>query len=240
MFLFLLPIAPLHMDSFHPLPIMGIGACFSFIYLLFLYSTKIGSLPVVSTVNELFMVVTTILGVLLLGETLTPWKLTGMLLTLLGITLIGFKLPTRKKTSLSLLAGVPYALVSAIGTGVYLFATAIASRTDGWFITALFIRIGIALAMFGTLVYRRYNFSSLKKSAPWKILFTAAAIDVAAFSLYNYTIAEYEVSTPTIITASQAAIIALLSWKFLKEKLNRQQLLGLLVVLCGLVSLQLQ
>jgi drug/metabolite transporter (DMT)-like permease len=87
---------------------------------------------------------------------------------------------------------------------------------------------------------REYNFSSLQKNAPWKLLLLAAACDVGAFSLYNYVISAYEVSTITIITASQAAVIALLSWKFLKERLTLQQIVGLGVVLLGLISLQLR
>ncbi len=239
LFVFLIPIMPPIPSETHIPLIMGIGALFTFVYILFLHATRIGSVAVVGTVNQLFMVVTTILGVLLLNESFTLWKLIGLLLTFTGILLLSTKRQKKGTQTVQLLKGVPHALVSAIGTGVYLFSIAMASRTDGWFLTALFIRIAIALTSGIILIVRQYNFSSLPGNAPWKLLALAGMCDVVAFSIYNYAIAQYEVSTITIITASQSAFIALFSWKFLGEHLTVQQILGLFVVLGGLISLRL-
>lgn len=239
-FIFLVPIMPPIPTETHIPLIMGIGALFTFIYILFLHATRIGSVAVVGTVNQLFMVVTTVLGVLLLNESFTLWKLIGLLLTFTGILLLSTKRHTKGIRSVQVLAGVPHAIISAIGTGVYLFSIAMTSRSDGWFITALFIRVAIAITSGIILIVRQYNFSSLPGNAPWKLLVFASMCDVAAFSIYNYAIAQYEVSTITIITASQSAFIALFSWKFLKEHLTMQQVLGLFVVLGGLISLRLQ
>lgn len=239
LFLFLLPLAPSTPTETHIPVILLIGILFTFIYLLFLKATKIGSVTIVGTINQLYLIVTTILSVIFLQESFTLWKATGLLCTLTGVILLGFQLPNKRGDSMKLLAGVPYALLSAIGTGIYLFSLALTSRSDGWFLTAFFIRVAITLTSFVILLLRQYNFSGLFKHAPWKLLFLAAACDVAAFSLYNYAIANYEASTITIITASQAAIIALFSWKFLHEKITKQQLLGIVVVLIGLISLQL-
>ncbi len=240
LFIFLIPFMPPIPDQTHIPAILGIGIAFTFVYLLFLQATKIGSVAVVGTINQLYMVVTTILGILLLSESTTPWKLLGLLLMFVGVVLLGFQKPNKNIGSIQLLSGVPYALISAFGTGIYLFTIAITSRTDGWFLTALFIRVAITATTMTILLLRHFDFSSLLKKAPWKLLIFAGACDVGAFSLYNYVLSTYEVSTVTIITASQSAFIALLSWKFLKEKLSKQQILGLIVVLFGLVSLQLR
>lgn len=240
LFALLVPVMPPIPPETHIRVILTIGVAFTFVYLLFLRATKIGTVAVVSTVNQLYMVVTTLLGVWLLGESFTIWKILGLCLMFIGVLLLGFQKPTKKISSIQLLAGVPHALFSAFGTGIYLFSIAMTSRTDGWFLTALFIRVAITLTSFVVLLIRKYNFSSLQKNAPWKLLLFAAVCDVGAFSLYNYVISAYEVSTITIITASQAAVIALLSWKFLKERLTLQQVIGIGVVLGGLISLQLQ
>ncbi len=240
LFAFLIPFMPPTPADTHIPVIIVIGVVFTFVYLLFLRATQLGTVAVVGTINQLYMVVTTLLGIWLLGESFTLWKILGLFCMFIGVLLLGFQKPKRAISSVQLLAGVPHALISAFGTGIYLFAIAMMSRTDGWFLTALFIRIAIAVTSFVVLVAREYNFSTLTKNAPWKILILAALCDVAAFSLYNYVISAYEVSTITIITASQAAVIALLSWKFLNERLTHQQVIGLGVVLGGLICLQLQ
>lgn len=239
LFLILIPFAPEPPVDSHIFGILTIGILFTFVYLIFLKATKIGTVSVVGTINQLYLVVTTILGVILLQESFTLWKAIGLLCTLSGVFLLGFQLPKKRGDSVKFLAGIPYALLSAFGTGIYLFSLALTSRSDGWFLTALFIRVAITVTSFAILLLRHFNFSGLLNRAPWKLLLLAAACDVAAFSLYNYCIATYEASTVTIITASQAAIIALLSWKFLKEKITRQQLLGIGIVLLGLISLQI-
>ena len=240
LFIFLIPFMPPTPSETHIPIIMAIGVAFTFVYLLFLRATQLGTVSVVGTINQLYMVVTTLLGIWLLGESFTLWKILGLVCMFVGVLLLGFQKPKQKLTSIQLLAGVPHALVSALGTGVYLFAIAMMSRTDGWFLTALCIRVAIAITSFIVLITREYNFSSLMNKAPWRLVIFAALCDVVAFSLYNYVISAYEVSTITIITASQAAVIALISWKFLKERLTFQQLIGLGTVLIGLVSLQLQ
>lgn len=240
LFALLIPLMPPTPTVTHIPMILLIGVLFTFVYLLFLQATKIGTVSVVGTINQLFMVVTTLLGIIVLHESVTFGKSIGLFLTFIGVVLLGFQLPKKHGDSMKLLSGVPFAFLSAFGTGVYLFFLAISSRSDGWFFTALFIRIAITATSLVVLFFRQYNFASLIYKTPWKLLLLAAACDVGAFSLYNYAISRYEVSTITIITASQSAFIALLSWKFLKEKLSYQQIVGLVIVIFGLFSLQLQ
>ncbi len=121
---------------------------------------------------------------------------------------------------------------------MYLYFLAISSRSIGWFLTVVTIRTAIAVTTFLILLYKHYDFAVLKTQTPWRSIFAAAALDVGAFSLYNYTIANYEVSTVTMITSLQAAVIVLFSWIVFKEKLNRQQFIGLGVAIAGLFTLQ--
>lgn len=240
LFTFLLPFAPQAPNHPNVLPLIILGSLFSFNYLLFLHATKIGQLAVVGPIGQLYMVVTAILGIVFLGESFGATKLLSMILIMIGVILLGLELPKRKEKIVKLLAGVPYSFISSIGTGIYLYFLAIFSRSIGWFLTVVTIRTAIAVTTFIILIYKRYDFSELKKQTPWKSIMLAAALDVGAFSLYNYTISRYEVSTVTIITSLQAAVIVLFSWIVFKEKLNKQQLIGLVIALLGLVSLQMK
>ncbi len=238
LFALLLPIAPPAPAHVNLIPLIILGIAFSFNYLLFLHATKIGTLAVVGPIGQLYMVFTTLLGVAFLGESFELSKFISMSLIIIGVILLGLNLPKKKEKIFTLLTGVPHSFVSSIGTGIYLYFLAIFSRSIGWFLTVVTIRVAITITTFFILIYKKYDFSLLKTQTPWKSIGIAAALDIGAFSLYNYTIAHYEVSTVTIITSLQAAVIVLFSWIVFKEKLNKQQLIGLAIALLGLVSLQ--
>lgn len=239
LFAFLLPFAPPFPTNPTILPIVAVAALFSFNYLLFLHAAKIGNLAVVGPIGQLYMVVTAILGVVFLHESFGLGKLLSILLIMTGVILLGLQLPKKKERVFRLLAGVPHSFLSSIGTGIYLYLLAIFSRANGWFVTVITIRITIALTTFVLLLVQRYKFSTLRRQTPWKSIGAAAILDAVAFSLYNYAISYYEVSTVTIITSLQAAVIVLFSWIVFKERLNKQQVVGLVVALAGLISLQL-
>jgi drug/metabolite transporter (DMT)-like permease len=239
LFIFLVPIMPTVQSQLNLWPIIITGILFSFVYLVYLQAVKVGDLAVVGPINQLYVVVVAILGIIFLHETFGIWKIIAMVLILTGIVLLGMRFKKSKIQSSKLLAGVPYILVSALGTGIYLYILTLSSRGNGWFFTALTIRISMSVTLFSILLLRHFDFLKLKTQSIWKDILLAAALDVGAFSIYNYTIAHYEVSTITIITSLQAAVIALFSWILLKEKLNKQQIIGLIVAVIGLISLQM-
>jgi drug/metabolite transporter (DMT)-like permease len=239
LFVFLIPLAPPTSPHLNLLPIAILGILFSFVYLIYLQAVKVGELAVVGPINQLYAVVTAILGIIFLHESFGVWKIIAMLFIFAGVILLGVRFQKLKSKSSRLLAGVPYVLVSALGTGIYLYVLTLAARDIGWFFSALGIRVAMSATLFCILLLRHFDFSTLKTQTPWKSIILAAALDVGAFSLYNYAISHYEVSTVTIITSLQAAVIALFSWIILKEKLNKQQIIGLIVAVVGLVSLQM-
>ena len=87
LFAFLIPLAPRAPDSPSLLPVIFAAVLFSFNYLLFLYSAKIGQLAVVGPIGQLYMVVTAMLGIVFLGESFGLGKLLSMILILIGIIL---------------------------------------------------------------------------------------------------------------------------------------------------------
>lgn len=194
LFMLLIPVTPPTPTQFNLLPLIVLGSLFSFNYLLFLHATKIGRLAVVGPIGQLYMVVTAILGVMFLGEPFGPAKIVSMILIMVGVILLGLELPKRKEKVFTLLAGVPHSFISSVGTGVYLYFLAIFSRSIGWFLTVVTMRTAIAVTTFLILLHKRYDFAALKTQTLWKSVFTTAALDVGAFSLYNCTSATYEVS----------------------------------------------
>src|SRR3989338_5452334 len=78
------------------------------------------------------------------------------------------------------------------------------------------------------------------KEIPWKYVIGAAITDTVGFAIYNIAITQGELSYVSIITSSSSIVTVLLSYLFLKEKLNRIQLFGFCFSLAGIILLQLK
>lgn len=239
LFLFLLPFAPqgIHINS---LTISLIGFFETFVLLLLFYALQIGEASVVVPVVNFYALVAAILGIVFLHESVYLFKIIGMVAILIGVVLIGLRLQDLRKKSAKLYKGIVPAFFMAIGSGVYFYFVTISARESGWFATALGIRVVISIMCFILLLIRGEKLGSMFKGITWKFLLPAAAFDVVSFSLYNIAVSTSEVSYVSVIYSTQVVITVGLAYIFLKERLNKLQLLGLGIVVAGLIFLQLR
>ncbi len=238
----LLIIAPFFLESVTMrgiLTLTSLGIFDTFIWLIFLYATTIGFLPLVTVLGDIYIVITTALGVLLLHESFSIYKGLSVFMVLFGAIFLSVNLRLFLKTRKNMLFnGALPALISAIGVGLYLFLVTPAVRSFGWFNSSLIIRIAITLFTLIIILWRKIPIKWSK--IPWKIAFGAAFVDVVGFILYNIAVQKYEVSYITIITSASSLVTVFLSYIFLKEKLTKPQLIGVLLVICGIILLQLR
>ncbi|HUD20425.1 MAG TPA: DMT family transporter [Patescibacteria group bacterium] len=239
LFLFLIPLMPKTPSSISLWPLFALGAFDAFSYLLFMIATKVGEVSILGTIIQFYMVVTTLLGVVFLHESFHLYKILGLILIFAGIVLFGLQLSGKNIKSVKILQGVPLAFISSIGVGIYLFFVAIVTRTDGWFLTALVIRIAITITTGILLLFQRISINRLIKETPWKAVGLAAVLDVIAFSVYNIAVGRYEVSSVTMVVATQPVVMVILANKLFGERLSRRQIIGFCIILAGLISLQL-
>ncbi|MFS8159167.1 MAG: EamA family transporter, partial [Candidatus Roizmanbacteria bacterium] len=141
------------------------------------------------------------------------------------------------KEALSWESGAGYALLGAIGTGIFFLFVGITVQLVGWLVNAVLIRVGIAATTFAIILYRKKKVSSLFKNVPMKWILPAAILDVIGFSLYNIAVTGGEVSVVTMITSAQTLVVILLSWAILKEKITKIQFLGIASIFIGLLFL---
>ncbi len=237
--LVLFPFVPTNQHLNIPL-LIGLGVWETFVLTLYFYAVKIGNLVIVSSVFETYVLVTTFLAVFFLGESLHFTKIAGTGAILAGIILLGLNLEDRVKgNNPTLYKGVSPALLSAIGTGIYLFFVGISSRINGWYYTALGIRIVMPLTILGFFWFQKRSLKKIFVGVPWKLIIPAAILDVVGFSAFNIATARYEVSYVTIMSAVAPIATVTLAYFFLGEKLKLYQLAGFVLVMVGVVSLNL-
>lgn len=235
--LLILPFVPHMALSANLLLLLALGILETFVLTLYFLALKIGNLSIVGPVNESNVLITVFLAIVILHESLYSLKIVGIFAILLGVILLGFQL-SRKK-SLSTYAGVGPALISTIGTGVYVFFVGISSRLNGWYFTSLGIRIVIPLTILIIFVVQRKNIFHVFKKVPWILVIPAAFFDVLGFSTFNFALTRYDISYVSVIISATPVVSVILALLFLKEKLKWYQFIGFILIIAGIVSLNL-
>lgn len=231
-------VAPEKHDNLLLIVILGILITISL--LLYFYALRVGQLAIVGTIIETNIIITVILSVFLLHESFYLLKFIAITAILIGVILLGLHLDDFKKSKkVKFTAGVFPTLVAASITGVYFFFVGISSRSNGWFTTALGIRIVVPLVIAALFTFRGKDVLALFKRVDWKWIIPAAVFDVAAFSVFNYALTKYEISYVSVINAAAPVVSTILAIIFLKEKLTIFQIMGFLLVIGGIIALNM-
>lgn len=237
-FLFLFPFAPSHVHiQLTPLVLLGIFQ--TFCMLLWFYALKIGNVSIVSPVSEVYSLISVLLGIVFLHESVGVLRFAGIGFIFFGVLLLGVELGKFRTTRpISLYKGIVPALIYAVGLAVFFFFSALSARQNGWFVSAMGIRFTIVVTSFLLLLQQGKNFKTIFKKVPWIWITVAGLIDAVGFALFSLALTNAAVSYVTVFVSAQSVITVILAYFFFKEKLQFYQLVGLAGVVVGLIFIQ--
>ena len=211
------------------------------------YAFQIGVMSVVAPISSAYPALTVVLS-LLSGEHIQPLRGAGLAITLIGVVLAATSFAPEPKGESSgtgtssrahLTKGVGWAILSAIGFGV-LF----------WFLG--FHVVPVAGSGFSVWMIRLSTFSTLALfAAParqtlrlplgnvWWLLVTVGVMDTIAFVANNAALHYGQVAVVSVLASLYGAVTVILSWIFLRERLDRTQWLGIVLIFTGIVLVSL-
>lgn len=221
-------------QAFIMLGVLGGG-----VYALFCHLLKTGRVSVIVPITSVWAVVTASLGILFLHEFVNPLKILSIILVISGVVILSVNWSKKRKVLSIFSLQTAFALLAALGWGFYFFFLGPISKQTGWFSTTLLIRIFVTLTLFILLLPQLKKKAVLFKKIPWKVLLSAAILDVFGFTGYNLAVSRYEVSYVSVIASASPLITVILAAVFLKEKTNFIQKLGMGLVIVGIIGLQL-
>jgi uncharacterized membrane protein len=215
--------------------------------LAFYYSLQVGVMSIVAPVSSAYPALTVALS-LLSGERLSAFQAVGLAVTLAGVILAatsfapaenGATAQGKSTSGARMSKGVGWAILAGITFGV-LF----------WFIAYHVLPlVGSAIAVW---VIRLTSFSALLLCAAparqtirlphgsvWWLLLVVGIMDTAAFMANNAGLTTGQVSVVSVLASLYGAVTVLLSWIFLRERLERTQWLGVVLILVGIVMVGL-
>lgn len=207
-------------------------------YLALYKSLQVGQVSVVTPVSASWVVLTVMLCVIFLNETLTGAKLAGVVLVICAVILVSFKWRDMMHLRLkNIAAGVDYALLALLTFGVqYALVDYLVSELS-WFLPIFFIK---AFSLPMLLLYSsasRRDVSFPKVAATFIILI--GFLEFLAFLGYGLGVNSDYTAIVAPITASSPIVTIALARIFFREAIDINQRIGIASFLVGLVLLSI-
>jgi drug/metabolite transporter (DMT)-like permease len=218
------------------------------------HSFEIGTMSIVGPVSSSYPALTVALS-LLSGERIHALRGAGLAVTLLGVILAATSFAPQARSGAQaamraapaneesahahLSKGVSWAIFAAVGFGVLFWflgfhvAPLVGSAVSVWVmrLTAL-VSLAVAAAPARQTI-------ALPRGGVWWLLLAVGVLDTAAFVANNAGLSTGQVSVVSVLASLYGAVTVLLSWIFLRERLERSQWLGIVLIFAGIVMVSL-
>lgn len=218
-----------------------LGLSLSWGTLFYFQALEVGNAQLAGTIGGSFVLPVVLLSVIFFGEKLSLIQVLGIGLILIGLVLSSFELKQLKNKKLEEIftdKGAKYALLAMIVWGIYYAVIRIPAESIGWFWAFypanLFF---ILLFLFGKIKRNSLKVFTDKKTL-FSILIFSLLINTAQFS-YNLGILSGFTSVVAPIAGSYPVLFVILARLVFREKLSRQQSLGIIFSLLGIVLISL-
>jgi drug/metabolite transporter (DMT)-like permease len=222
------------------------------------HSFEVGTMSIVGPVSSSYPALTVALS-LLSGERIHALRAAGLAVTLVGVILAATSFAPQAKGATAtavapagsaaaadgepphahLSKGVGWAIFAALGFGVMFWflgfhvVPLVGSAVSVWVmrLTAL-VSLALVAAPVGQSI-------QLPRGGVWWLLLAVGVLDTAAFVANNAGLSTGQVSVVSVLASLYGAVTVLLSWIFLRERLERSQWLGIVLIFAGVVMVSL-
>jgi drug/metabolite transporter (DMT)-like permease len=211
------------------------------------YSFQVGVMTVVAPVSSAYPALTVALAISS-GERIQPLRAVGLAVTILGVILAATSFapdvthPAIEPGSSGrahLTKGVGWAIVAAAGFGFlfWLLGFHVVPRV-GSVVSVWVIRL-TSFTTLALLAAPARQSLRLPRNKVWWLLAAVGVMDTAAFVANNAGLKTGQVSVVSVLASLYGAVTVLLSWIFLRERLDRSQWFGIALIFAGIVLVSL-
>ena len=229
---------PIHFTWINLFLLVFLGILSVVSYLAFYKGLEVGEVAVVSPIASAWALVTVILSLIFLHESLNRIQIIAVSLLILGSVLISFHYHDLlqfkfKKT----FVGVKYALVALFTWGVYFFLLSYLVKDWGWFMPIFSLKI-LSLLFLWSYAKKTQKDITFPKNI-FIYLFLIGFLEVIAFLAYGSGLRVEMSSLIAPISAAFPMVTVILARIFLKEHWEPNQTLGIMMILTSLILLAL-
>lgn len=214
----------------------------------FYHALEIGVLAIVAPIATSYPALTLMLS-LISGERLGALRLAGVMGILAGVMLAATSSPPEDISQRDVLAprkhhvlsrGVGWALAAAVlmGAMFWMLGFEVVPRVGVW-APVWIIRL-TSFATLGLIAKPVRQTIALPKGSVWWLLGAVGVLDTSAFVANNFALQWGPLSVVTVLASLFSAVTVLLACIFLREKLERMQWAGIILILAGIAVVNLR
>lgn len=223
------------------LTVSGAINFFGFVYLYRAFHK--GVVSVVAPVAYTYPAVTTVFSVLLLGAVLAPLRIASITSIMVGVVLVSTRFSElrsyrRGRGLPNITAGVGSAVTSSFFFGVVYVGVGYATPVVGYVLPVLFLRgVGALVGFLAAPVLREKVRPSRDSFS--RTIFVMGVLETFGFLAFNYGLSLGVDSLPVVAALSGmgGAVAAAYALVLLKERLEKNQLLGMALSIAGVFVL---
>ena len=206
-------------------------------YLFFFKGFEKGNVSIIAATMNLWAVFTMIFAFLFMGQSLTTIQTIGVFMILSGATLAAIDWNSIKNQGFQLSLGVREAILGAFFFGVFWNISEIVSEEIGWLLSTVLTKLGITIFLLVFSLFAKQeiglkNISTKIKYAVWLM----GIIEVSAVALVNYGLTIGDAILITPIASALSIVTIALAVIFLKDKLSKLQLSGVVTAILGIIA----
>lgn len=240
--LFVLPFVP-HNFSLITWPLLLLNIFLGILFVsgnvLVSEAFRISSAPIIGVIVPSAPAIVLVLSAIIFHDKITSFQIISIILVLIGITLCGTNFKQMRKTKKIADKGIVLALIGISFFALFFTFSRILINTYGWYLPTF-----IATACFPILIlFLKKQKEKLVIPNQKKILFATFMVGLLARSgdfAFNYGLSLPNASGIVAPIANSAPILFVIaSYLIFKDKITRQQVVGIIITLLGIILLTL-
>ena len=209
-----------------------------FMGIIFYYEAlRIGNRALVGTIASSFPIVAVILSIIFLGERVNTQQAVAIVIIVTGLILSSLNFNALKSESIFNKASL-LALLTMLAWGIYFAFIKIPVSKVGWFWPTYIYFFTFPL-VFLFLKVKKLKLEMPTKNNALKVIIVSVILVRIAELSYNYAITKGLVTVVAPIAGANPTLFVVLAFLFFKDPITKQQMLGIVTTLIGIVLLSI-
>lgn len=210
---------------------------FGIIGLVTLYEgLTVGNPALVGTIASSFAAISVLISVIFLNEKVSLNQIVSILVIFLGLILSVLDIKTVSQNKVVFNKGIVFALVTMVIFGIYFALIKIPIEKVGWF-WPIYVVLSTFPALFLYMKIKGIKINIPASTKQWWLLGGLVGSWAVADFGYNLGLSHGLVAVVAPIASSSPTLFVVLAFLLFKESINKQQIIGILITLTGIVSL---
>lgn len=210
--------------------------CYTLGYIYFYKAFEVGNVSVVSAAINLNVVIAMLLAFFFKGQRLVGYQPLAVVLILLGVTLVAINIKDLLNSKVSLASGVKETIIASIVFGAFWnFSETLSEETD-WLSAAFWVKIISVLILFFWSLFKKEGLAYEKKRLNFfPIVALVGILESFAVASVNFGLTVGNLVLVSPISSALSVVTITLAVIFLKERISKIQLAGIVIALTGIV-----